>query len=612
MSKSPAKDELNGDKAHISVVPKLKVQQLKGVISLVTWVVCLCLAAKVAYTDFATGSSSFWSLKSSASVLSSRNACKPPSPNLLAYHPPRADEKLILKAAHHLDRFLAKRTSHTDIDSVSVAVITPDGPIYERGYGVLRANESDGRVVDRDSIYRIASITKMFTVLETLILRERGALNWDDPVEKYLPEFSPPSYGWAEYLNGDEQSNHNETPRITLRQLASHLAGIGRDYPPADLGEWPDNDPLEVPRQAGIPGRPERSYTSIIKALSQYPLINIPYEYPIYSNTGIDLLGLSNIAANKLQSSDPAGEPGTHKELLLRDVFEPLGLNSSFYRVPESGLKAHIAVPKIDSEWANFVLGDTDDPAGGQYSSLADLGALMKTFLSPTAKGGVVPARVIREWLRPLYVWDSNVPQQVGAPWEILNIGGVQAYTKGGNLPGYHSEFALVPGYSYGIIVLMTGTYADTTSILAEAANHFQPAFEAITRQQLRKAYGGIWINGHDVAEVGLVNGGLYLKQLVVRGVDVLGYVQSQDMGLVKRRKGVPVALWSTGRTGEFRLAFGRPELNNVPGMGCEPYWITIDPGLDSRGAPIDLIYWHDGVLTYPSAGVSFARKRRH
>ena len=53
----------------------------------------------------------------------------------------------------------------------------------------------------------------------------------------------------------------------------------------------------------------------------------------------------------------------------------------------------------------------------------------MKTFLSPTARY-LLPARVIREWLHPLYVWGST-NQQVGAPWEIMDFNGVQAYTKG-------------------------------------------------------------------------------------------------------------------------------------------------------------------------------------
>jgi CubicO group peptidase (beta-lactamase class C family) len=64
------------------------------------------------------------------------------------------------------------------LDSLAFAVITPAGPIFERGYGVLRANDTSAKQypVDKPSIYRIASISKMFSVFETLLLRERGAL----------------------------------------------------------------------------------------------------------------------------------------------------------------------------------------------------------------------------------------------------------------------------------------------------------------------------------------------------------------------------------------------------------------------------------------------------
>lgn len=209
-----------------------------------------------------------------------KNPCHPPPLNLLAYHPPSANNKDILKAAQRLDQVLAKRVSkfNSGIDSLSIAVITPNGPIFERGYGVLRANESarsGQEPVDRDSIYRIASITKMFTVLETLILRERGALNWDDPIEKYLPEFSTPTYGWTEYLDG-EFAQKEEQPHVTLRQVASHLGGIGRDIPPQDIGDWPTDIPWDLSQKADLV--PTYSYESMMKAISQTPpLTPIPY-----------------------------------------------------------------------------------------------------------------------------------------------------------------------------------------------------------------------------------------------------------------------------------------------------------------------------------------------
>lgn len=176
---------------------------------------------------------------------------------------------------------------------------------------------------------------------------------------------------------------------------------------------------------------PDISYDEVINAVSTFPLVNIPYEYPVYSNTGMDLLGLANVAANKLASAVPADEPQTHKELVKRDIFDPLGMHASFFRVPDdAALRRHIAIPSKDAEWADIPLGDVSDSAGGQYSSLADLVTIMKTLLSPTARGGLIPAGVVREWLRPLHTWGSG-GQEVGAPWEITTLADAKAYTKG-------------------------------------------------------------------------------------------------------------------------------------------------------------------------------------
>ena len=66
----------------------------------------------------------------------------------------------------------------------------------------------------------------------------------------------------------------------------------------------------------------------------------------------MDVLGITNVEANKLASDSPDDEPQLHRDLIKRDIFEPLGLNSSFYVVPNEKLAAHKVVPKKDSEWA--------------------------------------------------------------------------------------------------------------------------------------------------------------------------------------------------------------------------------------------------------------------
>jgi CubicO group peptidase (beta-lactamase class C family) len=121
-------------------------------------------------------STSNWEIK-----FGSGKPCQAPAPNLFAYSPPRPSNDLIAKASKDVDKYLSNRASKPDVDSIAISIVTAAGPLFEAGYGVLKANETgveETHPVDRDSIYRIASISKMFTVLETLILRERGALNW--------------------------------------------------------------------------------------------------------------------------------------------------------------------------------------------------------------------------------------------------------------------------------------------------------------------------------------------------------------------------------------------------------------------------------------------------
>ena len=123
---------------------------------------------------------------------------------------------------------------------------------------------------------------------------------------------------------------------------------------------------------------------------------------------------------------------------------------------------------------------------------------------------------------------------------------------EGGNLPGYHSVFAIVPEYSVGVVILVTGTYADTDTLLKEVGKRLLPTLEKLHQVELRRRYVGTWTNGNDIAEIDLKKGVLYLKKLNVGGVDVLKAVEDLDYGLVER-SGSPVALWATGRVGEFR-----------------------------------------------------------
>ena len=108
-------------------------------------------------------------------------SCYPPLPNLLAYNPPNASDAFLSQLLLRVDQHLEKLAAGNDTDSIAVSIVTSNGPLYEKGFGVARANETEPlrrNPPNRDSIYRIASVSKLFTVLETLVLREKGLLHW--------------------------------------------------------------------------------------------------------------------------------------------------------------------------------------------------------------------------------------------------------------------------------------------------------------------------------------------------------------------------------------------------------------------------------------------------
>lgn len=107
--------------------------------------------------------------------------CRPPLPNLiLETEPDVSNYNAINKAIRDVDAELSSFFDKGGIDSISVAVVTPIGSIYEGFWGTLRANETESMVqesVNRDTIYRLASISKVFTTMEAYILRDRLHLN---------------------------------------------------------------------------------------------------------------------------------------------------------------------------------------------------------------------------------------------------------------------------------------------------------------------------------------------------------------------------------------------------------------------------------------------------
>ena len=224
-----------------------------------------------------------------------------------------------------------------------VIALVVDGEVrWSKGWGEREVGRNEAP--DLDTVFRGASLTKSFTAVGILQLRDSGKLSLDDPAEKYLPELRQLRYPTR------------DSPRITVRQLLSHSAGFPEDNPWGDL-------------QLGMTEEGFQRLLARGLSFSQAP--GTAYEY---SNTGFALLGrlVERVSGERLQ------------DYLSRRVFRPLGMSATVWRrqdVPAArlalgyGRRISNASPDAASALREEPqLGDGAYAAmGGLYTSMRDL-----------------------------------------------------------------------------------------------------------------------------------------------------------------------------------------------------------------------------------------------
>src|SRR5579885_694131 len=113
-----------------------------------------------------------------------------------------------------VDAFLEAERETRKLPGLSCAIVYDQEVLWSKGFGF--ANIEQKIVANPQTIYRIASVTKLFTATMMMRLRDSGRLHLDDPLEKYLP-------------SGKVQSRFTDPSPITFRQVVAHIAGLPRD-----------------------------------------------------------------------------------------------------------------------------------------------------------------------------------------------------------------------------------------------------------------------------------------------------------------------------------------------------------------------------------------------
>lgn len=386
------------------------------------------------------------------------------------------------------------------------------------------ANAPNGtNKVDADTIYRIASISKLFTVYAGMILLTEEA--WNRPLTDIIPAL-------ADFAGRGEQSSIYSTPwdKITPWALAAQSAGVLRSSTGDYLGLGPSALAFGLPPLDFTLGPCRNEIEpctddAFVKNLDSYPPNFLPWTTPAYSNGGFTLLGFA--------ISNFTGKP--MKTVYRESIFEPLGMTSS-NSTPPTG-EAELARSAIV---AGFEIGQpVFAPSGGLYSTTNDLARFGLAILNST----LLPADKTRKWMKPI-THTASLTYSIGAPWEIIryvhpSTGKVtDVYTKAGDSGPYGSIIALIPDYGAGFSLLGQCTdgairLAAVNTVLDHITNAILPALEAQAAAEAGGNFAGSYVSTDatlnssvtialNESTVSGTSSGLSITRWISNGTDVL------------------------------------------------------------------------------------------
>jgi CubicO group peptidase (beta-lactamase class C family) len=363
--------------------------------------------------------------------------------------------KAILPTIDQICQDFAKKNH---LPSLVYGLVVDGRVIHSNALGI--ANTTTNSKANLQSVYRIASMSKSFTAMAILQLRDAGKLKLDDPAYLYIPE-----------LKGQKFST--DSPEITIRHLLTHAAGFPEDNP------WGD-------RQLAISD--EAMLKMFKKGISFSNTAGTNYEY---SNMGFAMLGyiIKRVSGQ------------TYQEYITEKIFKPLGMNNTYWdytKVPKSQLA--LGYRRLDENWVEQpMLGDGAYGAmGGMLTTIEDFGKYLAFHLSASVSDKLESAVLKRSSLREMHqpwnfsalnVQNKNAQGQIcptvsaygyGLRWvkdcnQVINIG------HSGGLPGFGSNWKMLPDFGIGFISFANRTYTPASSLNTQildtliALGHLKP-----------------------------------------------------------------------------------------------------------------------------------------
>jgi N-acyl-D-aspartate/D-glutamate deacylase/CubicO group peptidase (beta-lactamase class C family) len=297
-----------------------------------------------------------------------------------------------------------------DSPGAAVIVIRNDEVLHAAGYGY--ADLQSREPITPQTSFRLASVSKQFTAMAIMILADRGELDYDDPLVKYLPELGP--FG----------------EKITLRHLLTHTSGLPDYY--------------DVLEEETVEGMPDTEQAMQFLAAWDEPPLFAPGERYEYSNPGYEMLALvvERVSGQRFGRflEDNIFLPLGMTETVVRDSTEPEIPNRALGYTRKEG-----SFELLDEHPLNHIIG-----SGGMYSTVEDLARWDQALYTATL---VQRATLEQAWSPVRLTGGEEYPYGFG--WRLGRYGGLgRRLCHAGGWLGFSTFIVRYPEHRFSVIVL--------------------------------------------------------------------------------------------------------------------------------------------------------------
>jgi CubicO group peptidase (beta-lactamase class C family)/D-alanyl-D-alanine dipeptidase len=336
--------------------------------------------------------------------------------------------------AERLAALVEREVREKKLPAVSIALVDDQRIVWARGSGLAVPEAKDPATAE--TIYRVGSVSKLFTDVAVMQLVERGVLDLDAPITDYLPDFQPRS--------------PFDKP-ITLRQMMAHRSGLVREPPVGNYFD-PTGPPL----------------TKTVESLNKTQLVYKPQMRTKYSNAAVATVGF---VLEKTQKQPFA-------RYLRQTLLDSLDMKHSGFE-PDPAITKKLAKGVMRTYWGREFAAPTFElgiaPAGSMYSNVLDLGRFLSVLFADGkgAHGQILKPETLEQMWTVQFVekGDKESMEGFGLGFRISELEGHRCIGHGGAIYGFATQLQALPKEKLGVVVIASRDVANgVTNHIAQVA----------------------------------------------------------------------------------------------------------------------------------------------